>query len=82
VFVHPDHPLHLAFHGHVRELLAAPADCDSDGECIDSGCGYRCLSTRDRSDHFYLCLGISDLDNALATAACGCFHHHCAWVHQ
>lgn len=82
VFTRADQPIHLVFHDHARELLAAPVDCDSDGECVDSGCGYQCSSTRDHSHRVYTCIGLPGVEEQLGSAACGCFHQHCAWVHR
>jgi hypothetical protein len=59
-------------------------NCSHDGECIDSGCGYGCLSVRAREDPSIaaLCLRDPKSDAALADAFCGCVEGSCRWFTQ
>jgi len=56
------------------------APCVFDGECVNSHCGYQCLSVRtiDPSESF-LCLGDPKANALLADAFCGCVDGTCAW---
>jgi hypothetical protein len=56
--------------------------CSYDGECVSSGCGYSCDSTRGNGGMSYTCEGHGDLDEALADAYCGCVAGICSWFKQ
>jgi hypothetical protein len=50
-------------------------DCDHDGECVASGAGPPCNSTRKIDPHISY---INGLDHAPPGALCGCIDHACA----
>ncbi len=66
-----------AFGGSFVRSLDNP--CTFDGECVNSGCGYQCLSTTRHSNMGYTCEGHGEWDRALADAFCGCVAGQCAW---
>lgn len=53
--------------------------CSFDGECVDSGCGYQCLSTRGSEATSYTCIGLPYEDARLDRALCGCVEGSCRW---
>jgi hypothetical protein len=67
-------------------IAAAPKraedECAHDGECADSGCGFRCLSLQASAGELFACEGRPDLEERLADAYCGCIHGHCQWFEQ
>lgn len=64
----------------ITNIAPGYTDCDHDGECVNSGCGYQCESTRKVDPHVaYTCQGNSAMDHRLAHAMCGCIQHACAW---
>jgi hypothetical protein len=54
--------------------------CSFDGECVNSGCGYQCLSVRtlERGTTF-TCIGHPATDALLDRALCGCVEGSCSW---
>jgi hypothetical protein len=56
--------------------------CAHDGECRDSGCGYACLSTRDRQFLEFACIALPAEDRRLRDHYCGCVDGTCSWFTQ
>jgi hypothetical protein len=70
-----------------RRIVCGRIDCDEpcqhDGECVYTGCGYRCVSTHGASvGDFYTCEGQPRTEAALRDHFCGCVNGACAWFHQ
>jgi hypothetical protein len=56
--------------------------CTHDGECPDSGCGYACLSTRDRHTLWFDCVALPHEAALLRDHFCGCIAGFCRWFRQ
>jgi hypothetical protein len=56
--------------------------CAQDGECFNSGCGYACLSTRDRHTLWLDCVAFPDEARRLRDHYCGCIDGSCRWFTQ
>jgi hypothetical protein len=54
--------------------------CSFDGECVNSGCGYQCLSVQTlQANTAYTCIGLPKVDALLDRALCGCVEGSCSW---